>query len=294
MYPYHPARRSENHYFIGDTRLTSFQEIFFDLLFGRITSEEQLEQSITTSGFDKDLIHAPFYILTMQIKTFEMFLKKNRKYDIHKLYTMLCNLIPYETNDTWNLLVRYAHNTSEILLISKHEELPDVLIQEQIHSIQNNLENTLDIEVEISPAKSYPSLAHLISAQTPPTDVSSVKNLYPENLSVSTDEVVKKVTEYIGEHYRDEITLDDIARHTAMSKGYFCSYYKNITRESFVTTLNNYRIEKAKELLRDPDTKPSNVGSLVGFHNNQHFYRVFKAITDDTPSNYQTKVTAHE
>ena len=291
------TKHSENHYFIGDSKLTSFQEIFFDLFFGRITNVGQLEQSIIACGFDTHMLYTPFYILTMQIQNFDVFLKHNRKYDIHKLYTMLCNLIPYETNDTWNLLIRYTHNTSEILLISKQETLPFDLVQNQIRSICDSLKTTLNIQVEISLAKSYPSMAYLISGQTVTAKISSAESSL-KTLAAPTEavvnEVISKVHDYIAEHFREEITLDDIARHTAMSKGYFCSYYKNITQESFITTLNNYRIDQAKVLLRDPNVKPSLVGNLVGFHNNQHFYRVFKAITNDTPSNYQMKVIEHE
>lgn len=112
--------------------------------------------------------------------------------------------------------------------------------------------------------------------------------------TISENNLVSKVMEYIEQNYKKAITLDDVCRYTAMSKGYFCSQYKKLKNESLITTLNKYRIARAKELLSDPHIKPSTVGQFVGYQNTQHFYRIFKSATGTTPHMYQIRMKNNE
>ena len=272
-----------NH-FIDLARLSSFQEIFFDLLYGRTTTVDELHNAVTACGLDENSIYRPCAILSVHIDNYNEFVGHNRKYDINNIYNAICNIIPYETESAYNMLTRYAHSTLEILVINKNESSDANSFDKHINLIKENFEEILKLKVSIGISKTYTSLAGLISGKES-TEVTPI---------ISADDVVNKVMEYIKNNYKNEITLDDIARYTAMSKGYFCSYYKNLTSESFITTLNNFRIEKAKELLKDPSIKASTIGQLVGFKNTQHFYRVFKSITGCTPNIYQTRMKNNE
>ena len=59
---------------------------------------------------------------------------------------------------------------------------------------------------------------------------------------------------------------------------------------SFSQFINGYRVTYAQQLLRDhPEKKMAQVGLESGFANDTTFYRVFKAITGLTPSEWLSK-----
>lgn len=63
------------------------------------------------------------------------------------------------------------------------------------------------------------------------------------------------------------------------------------TGQTFKKVLNEYRIERAKELLRDnPDTKVGALALQVGFSNANTFIQVFKQYTGTTPHQYATRL----
>ena len=57
----------------------------------------------------------------------------------------------------------------------------------------------------------------------------------------------KKVIEYVGKHYTDEITLNDMAELAELSPAYFSKYFKDITGTSFCKYLNGIRLEHATQ-----------------------------------------------
>lgn len=277
------AQRHENpNYFMNLSVLASLQDVFFDLLYGHSTTMEKLCNTLTEFGLRENAIYMPCALLSIRIDNFEEFTSQNRKHDINNIYNAICNLIPRESDSSYNIPIRYIYSTLEILTIKKYNDSQNHFDNE-IDVIRRNLEEILKLDTRIEIAKMYPSLSDLVAQKDsaiPP---------------VATDgDLVSKVMEYIENNYKNPITLDDVSRYTAMSKGYFCSQYKLLTDESFITTLNKYRIERAKELLTNPNIKPSTVGQFVGYRNTQHFYRVFKSITGNTPNIYQTKVNANE
>ena len=75
-----------------------------------------------------------------------------------------------------------------------------------------------------------------------------------------------------------------------LSNAYFCSFYKKHAGETFIDTLNKYRIKKASEiLLSDESIKPSAIYKMVGFFNQGYFYKTFKQYTGLTPAEFKKK-----
>lgn len=56
---------------------------------------------------------------------------------------------------------------------------------------------------------------------------------------------------------------------------------------SFVDYLNDVRIEKAKELLKDVKYKTYEVAELVGIPDPHYFSKIFKKYSGMTPSEYK-------
>ena len=74
-----------------------------------------------------------------------------------------------------------------------------------------------------------------------------------------------------------------------INKCYFCSIFKKETGSTFINYLNSYKIEKSKELLKNPNLSLLDIALSVGFNNQSYYSTVFKKITSKTPLEFREK-----
>ncbi|MDF2484073.1 MAG: hypothetical protein K0R46_241 [Herbinix sp.] len=119
-----------------------------------------------------------------------------------------------------------------------------------------------------------------------------IKNLIIENSSNRADNteiLIKKAVQYINDNYNKKITLDDIAGYVGISKYYFSVLFKKEKDITFSSYLNSVRIEKAKQLLKNPQTTINDVVYEVGFNDAQYFSKTFKKYVGMTVTEYRSK-----
>ncbi|MEK3722705.1 AraC family transcriptional regulator [Paenibacillus sp. FSL H8-0034] len=92
---------------------------------------------------------------------------------------------------------------------------------------------------------------------------------------------------FIEEHYANDITLKEAANTAFMSPSHFSNVFKSMTGKTFVQFLNEQRIIKAQELLRNTDKKITEIYSITGFNHAGHFIHIFKRTTGVSPSDYR-------
>jgi AraC-like DNA-binding protein len=97
---------------------------------------------------------------------------------------------------------------------------------------------------------------------------------------------VKKVLDYISEHYVEQIRLEDMASLAGMNPNYFCGLFKSFTGQSPLSYLNYYRIECASEMLAARDITIPEAAEQCGFRDVGYFTRCFKKQKGMTPSKY--------
>lgn len=102
-------------------------------------------------------------------------------------------------------------------------------------------------------------------------------------------DVVKRAMEYIDRYFYQELTLAGVAETVHMHPNYFGNLFKKKTGVSYLTYLTNVRMEKAKELLDNPNLKVYEVCQIVGYYSPKHFSKVFKKHTDMTPNEYRDR-----
>ncbi len=98
---------------------------------------------------------------------------------------------------------------------------------------------------------------------------------------------LRKAIDYINEHYSEPVTLNEVAEHTFVTTFYISRMFKKELGTSFIDYLNDIRIEKAKELLKDVKYKSYEVASLVGIPDPHYFSRLFKKHSGISPSEYR-------
>ncbi len=104
----------------------------------------------------------------------------------------------------------------------------------------------------------------------------------------------KPVFEFLDQNYADPISPSDAADTLSMSPSHFRRAFKHLTGQSFVPYLNNFRIEKAQQLLANSEIPISEVGLEVGFCDQSYFGLIFRRLTRMTPRQYRQRVLAEK
>lgn len=106
-----------------------------------------------------------------------------------------------------------------------------------------------------------------------------------------SEDFIKKLTEYINENLSNpELSVEDIARHMAVSYSTLIRYtksYMGITPGEF---LSKARIRKAGIMLvNQKSLSVSEIAYRCGFNDPRYFARCFKSETDMSPSEYRNR-----
>lgn len=115
-----------------------------------------------------------------------------------------------------------------------------------------------------------------------------------ENLGfIKHSHVIGKAEEYIAQEYCDpNISLISVARHVGMSSAHFSTIFSQTVGKTFISYLTALRIEKAKELLTQTDSKLSTIAMEIGYNEPNYFSHVFKKNEGITPKEYRGRFTA--
>ncbi|NMB98191.1 MAG: helix-turn-helix transcriptional regulator [Clostridiaceae bacterium] len=102
--------------------------------------------------------------------------------------------------------------------------------------------------------------------------------------------VIKQVLQYINSKYAETITLKELAKAGAVSMTHLNKIFKEAFNISPMQYTNNFRLEKAKELMMYSDFNISQISELVGFSSIHYFSRYFKKRENISPSEYRSNV----
>lgn len=98
---------------------------------------------------------------------------------------------------------------------------------------------------------------------------------------------IGNIYNFIMQNYAESITLDDVAKAAFMTSESFCRYFKKHTGNTFVTFLNEVRINEAcKMLTANKFESISIVAYKSGFKSITNFNRVFRSVTGSSPREY--------
>ncbi|MEO6903751.1 MAG: AraC family transcriptional regulator [Bacteroidia bacterium] len=83
------------------------------------------------------------------------------------------------------------------------------------------------------------------------------------------------------------ISIEEVATVANMSTTAFCRYFKQHTQKTYISFLNEIRINNACNLLQKKDANIVDVCHLAGFNNLSNFNRTFKKTMNQTPLAYK-------
>lgn len=94
---------------------------------------------------------------------------------------------------------------------------------------------------------------------------------------------------YIMANFSKNITLEEVAHMAHMTPQAFCRYFKKRTLHTFVSFLNEVRINEACKKLTNSDGDSISISAIAyncGFNTITNFNRVFRSVIGKSPSEY--------
>jgi AraC-like DNA-binding protein/quercetin dioxygenase-like cupin family protein len=142
---------------------------------------------------------------------------------------------------------------------------------DQLMLFLNLLKQFLQINTKLEPLSSYGDLPSI-------TDNEGIR--------------IGNIYNFIMQHYNEPITLADAAKAAFMTPESFCRYFKKHTGHTFISFLNEVRINEACKKLTAHQFEGISIAAYqCGFKSITNFNRVFKSITGTSPREYLDKVS---
>lgn len=104
---------------------------------------------------------------------------------------------------------------------------------------------------------------------------------------------VAKVQDYINQHYRDEIHLDDLADLVGMTPTAFSRFFKLRTGRPISDYIMDLRLGHATRLLADSTMTVAEICYDCGFNSISHFNRVFRKRKGCVPTEFRETYKRH-
>ena len=103
---------------------------------------------------------------------------------------------------------------------------------------------------------------------------------------------IARARKFIEDHQTEHLSLGQVARAVNMSSFYFCKLFKKATGINFTDYVSRVRVERAKNLLLNPNVRITEVAYEVGFQSLTHFNRVFRKVSGESPTSYRQRLPA--
>ena len=124
------------------------------------------------------------------------------------------------------------------------------------------------------------------------TMIEKVKKINGEIISDNIQKNLNKIINYIDSHYTDnDLSLELLAEKVDISVSYVSAILKKEKNTTFVKYLTTLRMEKAKELLKNPNMKIVDIAESIGFSEPYYFSHSFKKYQGVSPKEYRTNET---
>jgi AraC-like DNA-binding protein len=102
-------------------------------------------------------------------------------------------------------------------------------------------------------------------------------------LSGEAQRLVRKAMAFIHENFSDSITRRDIAQHVSIAEDYLTYCFRQELGTTPIKYLQRYRINRARQLLKENEKNITEIALMVGFSDSGYFSRIFHRETGMSP-----------
>lgn len=114
--------------------------------------------------------------------------------------------------------------------------------------------------------------------------------LVHNKVSADRQERLLTMLSYIHRNYDQKISLEELAAYASVSKRECQRCFQNGIRKSPSEYILEYRLEKAKELLKETDFQITEIAFRTGFSSSSYFGKMFKNYAGMSPLDFRNKV----
>lgn len=112
--------------------------------------------------------------------------------------------------------------------------------------------------------------------------------------SSSSEHVLEDILHYIQFNYMENLRLENIAHLFGYNSSYLGTIFSKKVGVNFNAFVDQVRVERSKELLKDESLKVYEVATRVGYKNVDYFHKKFKKYVNQSPAEYRRALFEHE
>lgn len=113
-----------------------------------------------------------------------------------------------------------------------------------------------------------------------------------EDADAAAADPAARAAAYVEQHFRRELTLEEVAGHVGLSPAYLSTLFKRRHGVGLKRFLRGLRLEEARWLLEEPSRTVEQVAEAVGFADPHYFSRVFSQAMGMPPTEYRRRLAA--
>lgn len=117
--------------------------------------------------------------------------------------------------------------------------------------------------------------------------LATAERIESERIGAILEPSIQQAAQYISEHFREDISLADVAAQAYMSGSYFSRKFKKITGLNFSEYLTSTRIKAADDLLLQTSLSIAEIAASCGFGDANYFGDIFKKHKGMSPTKYR-------
>lgn len=256
------------------------QDMFFDILINEISTDYPMHWH---DFYELEFIKSGHATQTINGETYSIgpgFMALLSPVDFHS----------YQNVSKEDPLVIYNIRFSDLILpatirsklttstISINSDLTPILSTLD-HVVQEYRQNDFGREEFIR--SSITNLCILLLRESNPT-------VFPDDLSPSQQySPIQEAVLYIRNHYRDSITIDEVANIVHLTPNYFSEYFKKQTGIKFCSYVQKLRLEFSVSLLKLSDLSIKEIADQSGFNSAAYFSNAFKDYFGISPEQFR-------
>jgi AraC-like DNA-binding protein len=100
-------------------------------------------------------------------------------------------------------------------------------------------------------------------------------------------QLLRRIIDTVEQGYSDKLTLEEIARRSAISTSRMCHYFRERTGMTVHDYLNQYRVRRAQALLRETPRSAAQIAMDCGFADPSYFVKVFSKYSGLSPKRWR-------
>lgn len=105
------------------------------------------------------------------------------------------------------------------------------------------------------------------------------------------DPIVKAMLDFAARHYREKVTLQDVANELNYSIAFLNKRFKKQTGTTFIEYLNRYRVQQALDLMKEGKMALQDISWQCGIGDYKYFSTVFRKYLGCSPKEYMKQIS---